>query len=249
MLVFLSVIACAAMFGLLIYRYDLHEKEPWPLVAIVILLGGVTGWLAGSIEDAILIGLGPKGEALAVQAAVASLTEEVLKLLAVLLVLVLFAKEFNDPLDGLIYGAFAGLGAAVEESWFYVFSTRDPGMDLVGTEAVRLLLHVFLGGLAGFGVGLARFRLPHWPLLFFWALAADLLLHFGWDFLCGIPAQVEDSMLWQRLSAIGLMLTALVLFGAAVGYGSRCSKAVHAPESSKRLLGWPFSLLVRKREE
>jgi len=248
MLVFLSVITCAAVFAVLIYRYDLHEKEPWPLVLLVIVLGGMTGWLAGSIEDALLIGLGQRGESIAVQAAVASLTEELLKLLAVLFVLVLFAKEFNDPLDGLIYGAFAGLGAAVEESWFYVFSERDPGLDLVGTEAVRLLLHVFLGGLAGFGVGLARFRLPYWQALFFGAFALDLLLHFGWDALCGIPAQGEESMLGQRLLAIGLMLTALLLFGLAVAFGSRCSKAVHAPESSKRLLGWPFNRIFGPHE-
>lgn len=249
MLIFLSVIACAVAFGLIIYRYDLHEKEPWALVLLAIVLGGVTGLLAGRIEDAILIGMGERGEGVAVQAALASVTEELLKLLVVLAVFVLFPKEFDDPLDGLIYGAFAGLGAAVEESWFYVFAAQEPGMVLVGTEAVRLLLHVFLGGLAGFGVGLARFRLPRWRALFCGALGADFLLHFGWDYLCGIPAQSDDSMLWQRLMAIGLMLTALVLFGIAVAFGSKWSKAVHAPDSPRRLLGWPFNRLVREREE
>ena len=172
-----------------------------------------------------------------------------MKLLVVLAVAFAFRKEFNDPLDGLIYGAFAGLGAAVEESWFYLQLAGDAGAALIGTEVIRLLLHIFLGGLAGFGVGLARFRLPYWPLIFLGALTADLAIHFGWDYLCGIPAQSAASELRQRFWAIGLMLAALTFFGLAVLWGSRWSRQIHAPRSSDRLWGWPFSLIFGPRDK
>lgn len=245
----IAVFLCAAILALLIYRYDLYEKEPWPLLLLVLFAGGLTGWLAGWIEDASLLAMGPRRESIAIQAGLASLTEELLKLLVVLAVALIFRREFNDPLDGLIYGAFAGLGAAVEESWFYLSLAGEPAAGMIGTEAIRLILHLFLGGLAGFGVGLARFRLPFWPGIFLAALSADLALHFAWDYFCGIPAQTEASQLTQRFYAIGLMLTALGAFGLSVYWGSRWSREVHAPESSRRLWGWPFSLIFGPRDE
>lgn len=247
--IFLAVLLCAGVLAFLIYRYDLYEKEPWPLLVLTLIAGGLTGWLAGRIEDAILLRLGEQGMELFTQAMLASVTEELLKLAVVLGVAFVFHREFNDPLDGLIYGAFAGLGAAVEESFFYVQLADDPGTALIGTELIRLLLHIFLGGLAGFGVGLARFRLPAWRGIFLAALSADLLLHFGWDYLCGIPAQSMEAALGQRFIAIGLMLTALLGFGLAVWWGSCWSRTVHAPQSSKRLWGWPFSLIFESKKD
>jgi len=245
---FLAILLCASILALLVVRYDLYEKEPWWLLALTLFLGGLTGWWAGSIEDKVLFAYPNKADSIAFQAALASVVEELLKLAVVLTIAFVFRGEFNDPLDGLIYGAFAGLGAAVEESWYYLELSQDLGASVIGTELIRLLLHVFLGGLAGFGVGLARFRLPFWPLIFLAALSADLGLHFGWDYLCGIPAQRDDSALWQRLWAIGLMLTALSCFGAAVFYASRRSRQIHAPKSREKLWGWPFSLIFGSKK-
>lgn len=247
--IFLAILLCAVILALLIYRYDLYEKEPWPLLILTLVAGGVSGWLAGWVEDAILRSLGDRGRELFTQALLASVTEELFKLAVVLGVAWVFYHEFNDPLDGLIYGAFAGLGAAVEESYFYVQLSEDVGTALIGTELIRLLLHIFLGGLAGFGVGLARFRIPYWPGIFLAALSADLLLHFGWDYFCGIPAQSAESALGQRFLAIGLMLGALLCFGVSVFWGSRWSRKILAPKSSKRLWGWPFSLIFGSEQK
>ncbi len=249
MWVYAAIVFSAFALAALVYRYDLYDKEPWPLLLLVFFAGMLSGWAAGRLEDAALLYLGQRGESVAVQAALASLTEESLKLLVVLAVAFLFRREFNDPLDGLIYGAFAGLGAAVEESWFYVALSDDLPFALVGTEIIRLILHVFLGGLAGLGVGLVRFRIPYWPAIFLGALAADLLIHFAWDSLCGIPAMSGEAMLVQRIIAIGLMLAGLGVFGLSVFWGSRWSRAVFAPRSSKRLWGWPFSLIFGSKPD
>ncbi len=249
MWVYLAILFSALALAALVYRYDLYDKEPWPLLLLAFFLGMLSGWVAGFLEDAAIFSLGQRGESVAVQAALASLTEESLKLLVVLAVAFLFRREFNDPLDGLIYGAFAGLGAAVEESWFYLGLAEDLQIALIGTEIIRLILHVFLGGLAGLGVGLARFRIPHWPAILLGAFAADLLIHFAWDFLCGIPAMSGKAMLIQRMIAIGLMLAGLGVFGLSVFWGSRWSREIFAPRSSERLWGWPFSLIFGSKQD
>ena len=57
----------------------------------------------------------------ATRAAVIALIEEGGKLLTVLfLANVLLRRQFNDPMDGLIYGRLAGLGMAVNESMLYL---------------------------------------------------------------------------------------------------------------------------------
>ncbi len=80
----IAILICAGVLAWWIFRYDLYEKEPWPLLLLVFVAGGLTGWSAGLIEDALLLKMGERGESIAMQAALASLTEELLKLLVVL---------------------------------------------------------------------------------------------------------------------------------------------------------------------
>ena len=44
MLVFGTLILCAVLAGLLVYRYDLYEQEPWYLLVIMAVIG------AGAME-------------------------------------------------------------------------------------------------------------------------------------------------------------------------------------------------------
>ena len=112
----------------------------------------------------------------------ASLEEEALKLLVVVLFAVFARRIFNDPMDGIIYGSLAGLGAALEEG-VAVLRRGPPAGRPSPEELVRLCGHLVFGGLGGFGVGRARLRQPGWP----WAVAlgfgAAVSLHFGWDVL------------------------------------------------------------------
>lgn len=254
MLVYLVVLACAVGLGLLVYRYDLYEKEPWYLLLLAMALGYGAFWVLGYVEDFSnqRLGFYGAGDHTAGQAAVAASHEELAKLLVVVLIAVVFRREFNDPMDGLIYGAFTGLGMALEESVFYLRLSlssplAEPAVDLAGREVARLMLHLLMGGITGFGVGMfvERARLRYWLLMAAGWFAASLLLHFLWDYLCGIPAVTQSvgtvdpyAEVFQRGMAVLLMLVAMGAFGISVVLGSRLSRERFAPDSEKRVWRW-----------
>ena len=247
MLVYATVFVCAYILALMIYRYDMYEKEPWYMLLLVVVLGMGAAFGVGFLED-IMIQFFDQHQSVGGQAAIAALAEELAKLLIVVLVAVVFRRQFNDPIDGLIYGAYTGLGFALFESLFYlriVPAVPQRG----GTEVVRLFLHLLMGGLSGFGVGLARFpkRLPLWPLVLPSGVVAAMTIHFLWDYWCGIPRD-DASEAFQRSVAVGILIVTTVLFGVFVSMGVRRSRAMFSPEHRKRLWGWPFSLLFRRRD-
>jgi RsiW-degrading membrane proteinase PrsW (M82 family) len=241
MFVYLTIAGCAIAIVLLVCRYDMYDREPPQWLAAAVLLGAAGCWLAGTIEDQ-LIGWTSAQQDLAWQAAFASGVEELIKLLGVLLIAVVARRHFNDPLDGLIYGAMIGLGLALAESMFYV-SMSAGETELIGTEAVRLLLHMMLGGLDGFSLGMARFRMRYWIRALLFTLGASLLIHFAWDRYCGLPAPAVAAAWPARMIAVALMLSACLLFGIAVVVGTRWSQQQLGRGQPRRLWGWPFSLL------
>ncbi|HIF33606.1 MAG TPA: PrsW family intramembrane metalloprotease [Planctomycetaceae bacterium] len=244
--VFLLMLVCAYGLAVMVYRYDMYDREPWYLLLLAVVLGGGASWMVGGVEDSIIQWLGSNDQTFA-QAAIAGVLEEAVKFTIVLAIALLFRSEFNDPLDGLIYGAFAGLGFAIEESRFYI-GLAPSGARQIGPEAVRLFLHLLLGGLGGFGLGLARFpkRLRIWAILLPGCLASSMVIHFLWDYWLGLPEATTDTAGFRRWAAVSLMVVTTSMFGGAVVYGVRWSKKILAPLSEKRLWGWPFSLLIRK---
>jgi hypothetical protein len=79
MLVYVVVLACAILLGLLVYRYDLYDKEPWYLLLIAVVVGYGVFWGLGYVEDYSNARLGfydPSGDHTAGQAAVAAGYEE-----------------------------------------------------------------------------------------------------------------------------------------------------------------------------
>lgn len=241
MVIYASVGACAALLALLIYRYDMYEREPWYMLALAFAAGAVVSLGLGEMEDWVL-GAFAAGGMPGARATVAASHEEAGKILIVLAVALLARRHFNDPMDGLIYGAFAGLGMAVEESVFFL---EGPDLELRG-EFVRLLLHTLWGGMSGFGLGMAWFRMRYWPVKLAAGIAAAASTHFAWDCIALNARWVAPD---ERpvLATIGLMLATLALFGAAVSIANRCSREAFSPQCTGRLAGWPFTLFSRKR--
>ena len=247
MLVYATVFVCAYALALMVYRYDMYEKEPWYMLLLVVALGMAAAFGVGFVED-IAINSFNQHESAGGQAAIAAVFEETAKLLIVVLVAIFFRHEFNDPIDGLIYGAYAGLGFAIHESLFYLnFKPAVPQQS--GAEAVRLLLHLIMGGLAGFGLGLARFpkRMPLWPIVLPCGVVAAMGIHFFWDYWCGIPRD-DVSETFQRFAAVLIMVIATAMFGVSVSMGVRRSRVIFPHKDQKRLWGWPFSLWFRRRD-
>jgi len=202
-------------------------------------------WLAGRIEGCLLT-LGPDLGLLGT-AAVASVTEEVPKLLVVAAVAFLARREFDDPMDGIVYGSMAGLGAALEESVFYVGLSPAKSAWLPAGEMVRLWAHVVLGGIVGFPLGFWRGRRRRAALATGAALAVATALHFAWDaVVLSVPdPSPPDSI--HSLLAVAVMVGSLALYGRLVTLASTRSRQQFAPLSRRRLWGWPFSRLAGSR--
>jgi RsiW-degrading membrane proteinase PrsW (M82 family) len=236
-LVFFTVLAlCALLTARLVYRYDLYEHEPLPLLGVAIALGAGAMRSAGLVEARVLA-LGPEPGPLRIAAAAAGV-EEALKLLVVVLVSLLARREFVDPLDGVVYGSMAGLGAALEESVFYRQSSPLPGVFVPAAELVRLWAHVVLGGVVGFPLGFWRAAPRRAIPAALSGLALAALLHFGWD---AVVLSVRDAPgAGPTLAGVALMVGSLALYGRLVVVASARSRTQFAPRSARGLWGWPF---------
>jgi RsiW-degrading membrane proteinase PrsW (M82 family) len=238
--VYLTLLACAAAAALLVVRYDLYEREPWPMLIAAAAVGATVMWSIGFLEDATLARCGGPTAGPPVLAVIAAVEEELARLAIVVLIALLLPRQLNDPIDGLIYGSMVGLGMAVEESR-EVLSWMDPTWLLPGTEPVRLLGHLVLGGITGFAIGMARLAMPGWKLALAQCVALSIGIHFLWDWIAFI---VRDRGLMtpaQTIGAVGLMITGMVVYGVLVVRGSRRSREIFAPGSTLDPWGWPFA--------
>jgi len=232
LILYATLAICALGAAVLVYRYDLYDREPLPLVVLVIGLGALAMGLAGRVELFVFERL--RLEAPAAQAAVASFVEETGKLVAVLAVALLARRAADDPMDGLIYGSLAGLGAALEEGVAVLRALPSGTSWLPPEELVRLCGHLVMGGLAGFGVGRARRRDAGWPGALAFGFVCALVLHFCWDTLSLQAAHFPEGPSRPALLGAALMLGGLLLYGRLVVVASGWSQQVFAPGGTGR---------------
>lgn len=156
-----------ALYAWLVWWLDHYEKEPWWLLALVFLWGAVPAVvLSVAIEIILDIPISVLGQGLAYEVAgsslVAPIVEEVAKGLAVFGVLLAMRREMDNVLDGIVYGAMAGLGFAFTENFFYFTSSLLEGGWGVWTGVVFMraiifgLNHAFFTGVTGGALGYAR---------------------------------------------------------------------------------------------
>jgi RsiW-degrading membrane proteinase PrsW (M82 family) len=173
------------IFALILYWLDRYEKEP------LLLLGGVFTWGAVLAAGAAfifntLLGIGifyfsgsENLTDLTTGSIIAPLVEEGLKGFAVVVVFLLFRKEFDSYLDGIIYAGVVALGFAATENSYYIYSRgylENGFAGLIMLSFIRIILvgwqHPFYT--AFFGLGLAAARLSSkWAV----RIAAPIL---GW---------------------------------------------------------------------
>ena len=217
MLVYVTMLACAALMVLFVRRYDLHERGPWYMLLVAVAVGIGVMWVAGRVEDAAFVRLGLGAGDFAAKAAVVTLVEESAKLHAVLLIATLFRRHFTDALDGLLYGTLAGLGMAVEESLLYLSLTPDKNAQALGAEVVRLFGHSLMGGLVGVAAGLAlrpEAGKPRKVALPATCAGVAVVVHFCWDYIAYRP-HVAAAM---RGVLMLLMLSLMLMWGALAAY-------------------------------
>jgi RsiW-degrading membrane proteinase PrsW (M82 family) len=167
--------ACCGGFLPVLFRrprvlLDRYEKEPWYLIAGAFLWGAfvatIFSLITQLIAQAAIGAMVPDPEALEptlVQSSiVAPFTEEMFKGGAVLLLALIFRREFDSLTDGILYGAMVGFGfEAVENVLYLIGAGIEAGL---GALLVLFFLrgivfglnHSFFTGLTGAGVALAR---------------------------------------------------------------------------------------------
>jgi RsiW-degrading membrane proteinase PrsW (M82 family) len=149
---------------LLVYFLDLYEHEPIGVVVASLIWGAVAATTLAGVANAgwglvvARVG-GPAFAARWTAALTAPFVEETLKGLGVVMIYLIVRDEFDDVMDGFVYGAVCGLGFAIVEDVFYfmsVFGGRPGGVlrgFLLRVVASGLYSHVLYTGLVGMGIG------------------------------------------------------------------------------------------------
>jgi RsiW-degrading membrane proteinase PrsW (M82 family) len=156
-----------ALYIWLVWWLDHYEKEPWWLLALIFLWGAVPAVALSVVVELVLdIPISVLGRGLAYEVAgsslVAPMVEEVAKGLGVFGVLLFVRREMDDVLDGIVYGAMAGLGFAFTENFFYFTgSLLEGGWGVwAGVIFLRAIIfglnHAFFTGVTGGALGYAR---------------------------------------------------------------------------------------------
>lgn len=157
-----------------VWWLDRYEKEPVWLLALAFLWGALPAALLSVVLELFLdasISAVSDGGMLATLASVsvnAPLVEESVKGIAILGLVLLFRREFDDVLDGIVYGAMIGFGFALSENLFAYFlpilSSEGLGAGLTNIFLRTIVFgfnHAFWTGILGAAVGYALLA-NHW---------------------------------------------------------------------------------------
>jgi RsiW-degrading membrane proteinase PrsW (M82 family) len=169
----------ALLYAYLLYWLDRYEKEPLLLLGGVFIWGAVIAAGSAFIINTFL-GLGiyiftnsSVLTDLATGSIVAPLVEETLKGLAVLSVFLVFRREFDSILDGIIYAGVAALGFAATENTYYIYTygfQQGGWSGLVSLTFIRTILvgwqHPFYTAFFGIGLAVARLN-KNWGVKIF----------------------------------------------------------------------------------
>ena len=252
MLGYLLLALGGLLFGSMVYRYDMHEREPWWMLVCAVVAGALMMMVAFFLEDlfeAILIDAGPNLNYRFGKSLLAGLIEEPAKLVVPAAILLLIKRYFNDPMDGIIYGSLAGLGAALYESlWYSVFVHESADTSLLheqGSNAMRLLMHTVWGGIGAFALGMIVMKKP-WHKKLLQCMGMVMLMHFTWNYFLGF-IDPDQQTAGPRVVAAGLIAASVVWYGILVIRANKWSRQMHAPNSKQKLVGKILKALITRK--
>lgn len=186
----------------IIYKLDKYEKEPIKQIVRVFLYGCLTvipvifiasirdplyenGYLENlvSLTGGGIMGIREMSIFLYAVIGVA-LVEEYFKYL-VLTKYIYNKPDFNEPMDGIVYGVTASMGFAFIENLIYVFLYAEP--DFAFTTAIIRIFsaipaHALMGVIMGYYVGKAKFSKYNEKRLLLKGLLGAIILHGLYDY-------------------------------------------------------------------
>ncbi|MBI3286660.1 MAG: PrsW family intramembrane metalloprotease [Chloroflexi bacterium] len=156
----------ALLYSLAIWLLDKYEREPWGLILITFVWGAVPAVVVSLILEitfelplALLVNEQTSAAITAVLGA--PIIEELAKGFALLLVFLVYRKQFDGILDGIVYASLIGFGFAMSEDFLYFLSAYlQEGIQLLQfTFFLRTILfglnHAFYTSFTGLGFGYA----------------------------------------------------------------------------------------------
>jgi RsiW-degrading membrane proteinase PrsW (M82 family) len=157
------------LFAAFVNWLDRYEKEPKLLLGAAFVWGVViAGGGAYILNTAVGIGVytvtgSVSAAEFSTTSIAAPIIEEALKGLAVLAVFLVFRKEFDSVLDGIVYGAITAMGFAAIENVLYIYRNgfQEGGWEGFWTLVfIRVILvsgmHPFFTAFTGIGLAVAR---------------------------------------------------------------------------------------------
>ena len=198
---FLITIASVPGIAIAIYIYlrDKHEPEPIKLVILSFFYGAISLGLdllfAIPLEKFANINENDLQEQAIHAFVIVAFSEELCKFIFVRGILYR-NKNFNEPLDGIVYSVMVGMGFATAENIIYVLSGGE------GTAIVRMFsaipAHALFAVLMGYWLGKAKFTHRRATLYGVVALLVATLFHGIYDYFLFISF-VPGIWLWSFL--------------------------------------------------
>ena len=206
----------------LIWWLDRYDREPIWLVGLTFLWGAIGGVAFALIFSTIIMVpaqmvLDPAGIDFLGAVIVAPLIEEPGK--ALILLLIIFSRHFDNTTDGFVYGAACGLGFGMTENFMYFVSVGDTGDigAMVATIVVRTLysavMHACASSVIGASLGFVKYsgwglRIVLPPI----GLAAAIGIHALWNGLLTVDSMVGADGLLAVMNFLLFPLEFLMLF-------------------------------------
>lgn len=185
-----------------VWWLDRWEPEPRILLALALLYGAgasvVGTYITGNFMlDVASRYLSTQGQVDSFSVLVQGpVTEELVKGIGLLLIVLIARREFNGPVDGFIYAAMIGAGFAFTENIIYFANSGGTGLAFVWLLVVRGILspfaHVLFTGLTGMALG--------------WATRRGGALRLTGAFVAGLIGAVIAHAFWNGGSVIVLPL-------------------------------------------
>jgi RsiW-degrading membrane proteinase PrsW (M82 family) len=160
------------------YQKDRYEPEPLAWILIIYIFGMAVTIPVALVEGIFTLFLAD----FLITILIAPVVEEAGKYLVVKKT-VYESGEFDEPVDGIVYAAAAGLGFATLENIIYVFSAFETSFVFaIQTGLVRALIsvpgHVLFSAMWGYALGKARFLPPtRRPRIILWGLVLAMASH------------------------------------------------------------------------
>jgi RsiW-degrading membrane proteinase PrsW (M82 family) len=162
----IATVVPTIVYVFVLWWFDRYEKEPIGLLAIAFFWGAMPAVVLSIVGEIVagvpLATLDAASSEVIGSSAIAPFVEESVKGLIVFVLYWIFYKEFDSPVDGIIYGALVGHGFGMTENLFYFLGAWVNGgwgswSVVVFVRAfVFGLNHAFFTSLTGLGLYLAR---------------------------------------------------------------------------------------------